>query len=168
MGSRPFGYQLCQKLCQPPLPQPALCQPPFPQPPLCQPPLPQPRRPQPAFPHQAGVALASPCGSKLFEPVRSETPARIACRRVDTASPEVGCETELGLDTASASVETSASRTDAPNAPAGSTAERALNKRFDCAMGSPESLGNHRFQCKACRKVTTFSKTSQDNLRRLA
>src|SRR5271170_5491971 len=105
MGSRPFGYQLCQKLCQPPLPQPALCQPPLPQPPLpqpplrqpplpqpplCQPPLPQPKcqRPQPPFHHQAGVALASPCGSKLLEPFISETPARIACRRLDTASPE--------------------------------------------------------------------------------
>src|SRR5271163_1336980 len=97
------GYQLCQKLCQPPLPQPplpqpALCQPPLPQPPLCQPPLPQPplrqpplpqpgcQRPQPPLPHQAGVAFASPSGSKLAEPVTPETPVRIVCRRVDTLS----------------------------------------------------------------------------------
>src|SRR5271154_1074354 len=70
-----FDYQLCQKLPQPPLPQPPLCQPPLPQPPLCQPPLPQPgcHRPQPPLPHHAGVACASPRGSKLAEPVISVT-----------------------------------------------------------------------------------------------
>src|SRR5580658_1980364 len=91
-----FAYQLCQKLCQPlcqpPLPQPPLPQPPLPQ--LCQPPLPQPplrqprcQRPQPPLPHQAGSALAPPSAGSLAEPVISEIPIRISCKRVDTLSP---------------------------------------------------------------------------------
>src|ERR1700722_4226577 len=156
-ASRSLDPQLCQKLSQPlshppfpppPLPQPPLCQPPLPQPPLpqqplCQPkpPLPQPRRqrPQPPLPHQAGVALASPSGSKLAEPVMSETPARIVCKRAEMlCSGGVGvliCGFEFAA--ADASEAANAKRTDAPNAPAGSTTESFFKTRFQSAIHSP-------------------------------
>src|SRR5271168_3801827 len=173
-----FDYQLCQKWCQPPLPQPPLCQPPLPQPPLCQPPLPQPplcqpplrqprrQRPQPPLPHQVGVACAPLSVGSLAEPVISETPLRIVCKRVDTDSPEAGCEVVFWLDTASASLDASANSTDAPNAPAGRITERALKIRFDCAMCSPELLGVYDFSMQfACRKITPFGETSQGKYR---
>src|ERR1700754_1069093 len=95
-------YQLCQKLCQPPLPQlgalcqpplpqlcqpplpqlGALCQPPLPQPPLFQPPLPQPPLRQPTPPPKLSHSATMSVGSEgLAGSVIAETALRILVSR---------------------------------------------------------------------------------------
>src|SRR5271170_4864917 len=142
VNSSASRYQLCQKLCQPPLPQlgalcqplpqppfpqlGALCQPPLPQPPLwkpplpqlCQPPLPQPpfRQPNPPLSHAAMRTSGSPSRFFWARAFISETPLRISRRRSATADMRSG---ELFRSCGSGSECTDASAEEMPSTPAG-------------------------------------------------